>query len=91
MSEPPSVERKSASAEAIQVIVRTAVMETLSSLGFDAEHPTELQADMYYLRRLRRGGEEARGIVRHSLLTVAVSTVLYLLWEAIRHSLPGQS
>lgn len=65
-------------------IVRDAVRETLVGLGFDIADPRGLQADMIYLRRIRRGAEDVTRVVRHSVLTLAVSTALYLLWEAVK-------
>ncbi|MBY0354713.1 MAG: hypothetical protein K2Q12_03165 [Rickettsiales bacterium] len=71
----------------LHVQVREITLEVLQSLGLDATQPREWQADMYYLRRLRKGGEEVRSVVRHSFLTLAVSTALYLLWEALRSAM----
>ena len=70
--------------EPIKLLVREAVHETLSGLGFDLKEQPELQADMYYLRRMRKGSEDVHKIIRHSLLTLLVSTGLFLLWEAVR-------
>jgi hypothetical protein len=82
-------EFKSLNETAIRAIVHETVAETLSNIGFDTSAPSDIQADMYYLRRIRKGSEDMRGIVRRSLLTLAVSTSLFLLWEAIKHSLKG--
>ena len=63
---------------------REAALSALLGMGIDVANPTELQADLYYLRRLRKAGEEMRSVLRHALLTLVVSTVLYLLWEAVK-------
>ena len=68
-------------------LVRQAVHETLSGLGFDMREPNQLQADMFYLRKMRKGSEDISKIVRHSVLTLLVSSGLYLLWEAVKTSL----
>ena len=67
-----------------QEIIRRTVRETLGGLGFDMSEPNELQADMYYLRRIRRGSEEMGKTVRRAALTMMVTTGLYLLWEAVK-------
>lgn len=71
-------------------IVRETVLETLQGLGFDAETPTGLQADMHYLRRLRLGAEDMAKRARGAVLTVLISTSLWLLWEAVRRKITGE-
>ena len=73
--------------EIFSQLIRQTVLETLSGLGFQSEAPAELQADMYYLRRVRRGSEDMARRVRSVVLTTLASTGLYLLWEAIRQQL----
>lgn len=68
----------------IRETVKETVRETLVGLGLNPQDPPSLQADMHYLRQLRRGAEEMARLVRHSVLTLAVSTGLYLLWQAIK-------
>lgn len=89
MNEQPDIYEHKALSEPADAtaLVRQVVLETLASMGLDVSIPTELQADLYYLRRLRKGGEEVRTIVRHSILTLAVSTALYMLWEAMKGAL----
>jgi hypothetical protein len=86
MSERPEIYEQKALGDpaALTALVRQVALETLAGIGLDVSSPTELQADLYYLRRLRKGGEEVRSVVRHSLLTLAVSTALYMLWEAVK-------
>ncbi len=69
-----------------QDIIRRSVRETLVSIGFDISEPSEIQADMYYLRRMRRGSEEMSKTIRRAALTLMVTTGLYLLWEAVKNS-----
>lgn len=66
---------------------RETVHETLRGLGLNADEPHELQADMHYLRKIRRGSEFMSLRVKASLVAVVVPTALYLLWQAIRDSL----
>ena len=72
------------SREALSGLIRQTVTETLAGLGFHSETPAELQADMYYLRRIRRGSEEMGRRLRNAVLTTLASTSLWLLWEAVR-------
>lgn len=65
-------------------LVSEAVRETLTQVGLDMQHPHQLQADMHYLRKLRYGSEDMARVIRRSLLTVTVSTLLFLLWEAVK-------
>lgn len=69
-------------------IVRQTVQETLSGIGFEMQEPNKLQADMYYLRKLRNGSEDMMRVVRRSAITVGFTTALYLLWEAVKAVLP---
>lgn len=65
-------------------VVSETVRETLMQVGFDMQQPHQLQADMHYLRKLRHGSEDIAQVIRRSLLTVTVSTLLFLLWEAVK-------
>ena len=70
-------------------IVRESVQETLMRIGFTTEKPHELQADMLYLRRSRRGSDEVAKWVRRKVLTTAVSGLLYTLYAGLRITLKG--
>jgi len=72
--------------EQIRAIVRESVHETFASLGLDADEWTEAQADMAYLRRLRRGAERTAWAVRAGVISILVSALLYALWEGIKQS-----
>lgn len=72
--------------EPLTILVREAVQETLTGLGFDTSLPAQLQADMHYLRRMRQGSEDVSRIVRHSLLTLMLTTGLFLVWEAFKQA-----
>lgn len=65
-------------------IMRETVRETLENVGFDMREPNKLQADMYYLRKLRHGSEDMMQLLRRSAITLSFTTALYLLWEAVK-------
>lgn len=71
-------------------IVHETVLETLQGLGFEAETPTMLQADMHYLRRLRLGAEDMTRRARSAVLSVLIPTCLWLVWEGVRRKISGE-
>lgn len=70
--------------QACRDIVRQTVQETLLGIGFEMQEPNKVQADMYYLRKLRCGSEDMVRVVRRSAITVSCTTALFLLWEAVK-------
>lgn len=50
-----------------------AVKEVLITLGIDTENPLELQADMLYVRRSRETTLQVSGVIRRSLIGVAIT------------------
>ena len=66
---------------------RESVHETLTALGFDIHDPHEVQSDLLYLRRIRKGSEFVSQRVKASIITVLIPTFLYLLWEAIKRGI----
>ena len=66
---------------------RDSVLQTLNAIGIDAENIHECQADMLYLRKIRRGSEELPAKIKASLITVLVPTFLYIAWEAFKSKL----
>lgn len=71
----------------IKKIVQQAVRETLTGLGFNANDPTEIQADLLYLRKMRRGSEEMSRLAKRCIITVTIPAFLYMAWEVIKRSL----
>ncbi len=69
------------------LLIREAMLEMLAGIGIDASRPTELQADLYYLRRQRRAAEEGRSVLRHAFLTITASALLALLWHAVKNEI----
>lgn len=68
-------------------LIEKTVRETLSGLGFNADDIHEMQADLMYLRRMRKGSEEMGQWIRRSIITVTIPTLLFVLWEAFKHAL----
>lgn len=58
--------------------------ELLSALGFNLGEIHEIQADLLYLRSLRRRNDEMRRRVGVSIATLLATTGLYLLWETLK-------
>ncbi len=50
-----------------------AVDQTLERLGFDVDHPLEVQQDVAYLHRQRMASENVGRIVRRSVIGLAVA------------------
>lgn len=69
----------------IRRIVKEAVSETLSGLGFTTAEPHELQADLLHIRRLRTGSEYISRKIKVGVSWGVVVTVsscfLFLLKE----------
>jgi hypothetical protein len=73
----------------LKKIVRDAVHETLASLGFTPHDPQQMQADMLYMRKARKGSDELMRLIRASSITVAISAAAYALFEGVRHVMRG--
>lgn len=73
--------------EITRKIVHEAVQETLRGLGFNTRSPHEMQADLIYLNKMRKGSEEMTRLVRKSIIAVAIPSMLYLLWEVLKQAL----
>lgn len=81
------LEFKTLSHESVRLLIRETVAETLVGLGFETSNPTQTQADMLYLRKLRHGSDEARRIVSRAVLTLIATGLLYMLWEGLKGKL----
>jgi hypothetical protein len=71
----------------LKKIVRDAVHETLASLGFTPHAPQQMQADMLYMRKARKGSDELMRLIRASAITVAVTGLAYALIAGIKQFL----
>ncbi len=73
------------SEQTLRKVIHETVVETLTGLGFDTKDPQYMQADLYYLRKLRRGSEEMTGKVKTVTVSMLLSAVLVLLWQAFKN------
>ena len=64
--------------------IRITVRATLTELGIDHTDPLETQRDFAWLRKSRRGSEEAARWVRRTAVTAFVGACLYWAWRAIQ-------
>lgn len=71
----------------VQDVVRTAVHETLTSLGMDVADPLELQRDLAFVRDLRRASDtvKTRGIL--ILVGLVVSALAGAAWLGFKASI----
>ena len=69
----------------IKDLMKAAVEETLTGLGFDTEHPLAVQRDLSYLRDWRNTTESIRGkavLVAVGVSVVGLAGVLWLGFKA---------
>ncbi len=69
----------------VKKIVKESVLETLLGLGFDVSEIHEHQADMIYLRRLRKGSESMSERIRGAIIAVSIPTLLFLIWQSVKN------
>ena len=65
-------------------IIREAVHATLKGIGFNMDDPTEIQADIHYLRKIRKGADSLMYSVRNTAVVVVLTALLYGVWETIK-------
>lgn len=71
----------------VQDVVRTAVQETLITLGMDASDPMSLQQDMHFVREMRQTSEKLRSKGLLVMVGLLVSALLGAVWLGIKSSL----
>lgn len=64
-----------------------AVRQTLISIGLNPDNPSEMQADMVFIRNLREGSESMRRLFHGALLSTIVGSTLWLLWNAFKQAI----
>ena len=64
----------------VKSLVKEAVTETLTGLGFDTQHPLSVQRDLQYLRDWRSTTESIRGKVILVSVGIAVVGLFSILW-----------
>ena len=67
----------------VEGVVDRAVKRTLTTLGFPAD-VTEVQQDIAYLRRLRRGSEKTGFMVKWLAMSTFMTTGIVLFWDGIK-------
>ena len=65
-------------------IVRTAVTQTLVSLGMDASDPLKLQQDMHYLRETREAHERIRTKIVLVLIGLGLTSAVGAMWIGLK-------
>ena len=75
--------------ETIREAVREGIDDALTKYGIEIDEPTAMQSDMVYLRKSRIGSEELAKWAKRSAITVAISSLLATLWNAIKHAING--
>lgn len=75
--------------EMIREAVREGINDALPKYGIDIDDPTSAQADMLYIRKSREGSEELTKWAKRSAITVAISTLLATLWNALKLAING--
>ena len=71
----------------IRETARESVHETLQGLGLAVDEPHETQADLLYLRKIRKGSEFLSLRAKASLVVFLIPVVLYRLWDAFKDSM----
>ena len=75
------------SAVHIQEVVRTAVQETLITMGMDASDRLGLQKDMAFIRELRETSEKVKARGLFVLVGLLVTALCTAIWLGIKASL----
>ncbi|MGB4191947.1 MAG: hypothetical protein WBJ81_05315 [Rickettsiales bacterium] len=75
--------------EVIREAVREGIDDALTKYGIDTSSPNSMQSDMVYLRKSREGSEELAKWVKRSIITVAISSILATLWNAVKQAING--
>ncbi len=70
----------------VQDVVRTAVQETLITLGMDASDPISLQQDMHFVREMRQTSEKLRSKSLLVLTGLLITALLGAVWLGIKAS-----
>lgn len=73
----------------VQDVVRTAVQETLITLGMDASDPIAIQQDMAFIREMRQTSEKIRSKGLLVVTALLVSALLGAIWLGIKASVLG--
>lgn len=72
------------SREETKAIVKEAVLETLTAMGFTVDEPNEMQKDLQHVRQWRVGCEATRAMTLKIFLTVTIPGAIYFLFDALK-------
>jgi len=73
----------------IREAVCDGIEEVLTKYGVDISNPNSMQADLIHLRKSRIGSDELVKWTKRSIITVAISSLLAALWNAIKLAING--
>lgn len=68
----------------IEKIVKTTVHETLTSLGFTIDDPTEVQKDMAHLRKTRNASDDVGKWVKRSAISICITGLATGIWIGLQ-------
>jgi len=68
----------------IKALMKEAVMETMTGMGFDTEHPLDVQRDLQYLRDWRLTTETIRGKAILAAVGISVIGLCSVLWLGLK-------
>jgi len=71
----------------VRQAAREAVHETLAGLGIHANDQKDIQADLFYLRKIRKGSEFVGMRAKASVIAILIPSILYLIWEAVKQTI----
>ena len=75
--------------QTIREAVKEGIDDALTKYGIDTDNPTSMQNDMVYLRKSRTGSEELTKWARRSAITVAISSIIATIFNAIKQAFTG--
>jgi len=73
----------------VQDVVRTAVQETLVTLGMDASDPMALQQDMHFIREMRETSENIKSKSLLVMTGLLITALVGVIWIGIKASIIG--
>lgn len=71
----------------LEAVVKHAIEDTLTRLGFDVNDPQELQRDLQHVRTWRRASEEVQRKGVLTILGILLTGGCAILWLGIKHAI----
>lgn len=69
----------------VEAATQKAIERVLTRLGVDHQNPLEMQEDMAFLRKNRKGAEQAGMWARRTILVAFLSGLIWASFEGIKH------